>query len=772
MAYNLKNTLKLACEMSGSFYACVVKKTGTDAIILDYFDDSITPKEDIRKLNEAVRNSFSGESNIPDAAFFNDELKSQTALEDFFSMGINYDGTSELIHILFSRIEKNYSNETKSKIKSINAVLGDMINAQSDEFSGIRLRNIILNINIPILLTDKKGHLIFVNPRMMQEFNLSPSIQKDFFISQFAFKLEDGTELAGEKSPFLQVVKRNKSILNLKVKFMAEDGKVHWFRVNSLAVRSINGEVENVLSTFQDVTNIQEIETRIQETTANIESVLYSSNSSGSEYYFISESVEKMFGYKPQEVYERKYLLMKRIEPEYFGNFKDFSRLLQNGKQATTEFKMLDNKNREVYVRNSGLPIIEDGRVVRVVGVISDITEEKEIQDRLEKSEEKFRLLIETANDLIFTLNSSGYFIMVNRNGAESLGYSSEEMIGKHFLEFVSERNKASIAVSFQRILNSERVTSFESEFIDKLGNFVILEIQARPTKTQGDITGMLGIGRDITDRRKDENKLKELNSKLIEANRLVSIERDRAKQKVTVLEELSKLKNEFISNISHELRTPLASIVGFAETISTDRDLPLDMIYEFNEIMFTEGKRLAKLINDILDFSHLEQGEEALQKTQFNIIELLRDLSGVYEKQAQDKGLALAAEIPDAEIIIEADKERIYRALGHIISNAIKFTDKGGRISIITQDFLKEVEVIISDTGIGIPKEEIPKLFEKFTKINRPGSQVPGAGFGLTVVKQIIDLHKGMIQVKSKIDEGTTFIVRLPKKIRELVNA
>ena len=274
----------------------------------------------------------------------------------------------------------------------------------------------------------------------------------------------------------------------------------------------------------------------------------------------------------------------------------------------------------------------------------------------------------------------------------------------------------------------------------------------------------MIAIGRNITARRIDENKLKELNAKLIEANRINQIERDRAKHQISVLEELNKLKNEFISNVSHELRTPLASIVGFAETMASDQDLPQEAISEFNGIILTEGKRLAKFINEVLDFSKLESDADALVKEKFDIVPVLLDIFESHKEQAEDKGLTFSKEIPEAEMIIDGDKARIANSIGKLISNAIKFTNKEGRISLIAQDFLKEVEIIVSDTGVGIPEKEIPNLFQKFRKVNRPGTQLPGAGFGLVAVKQVIDLHKGLIQVKSEVKKGTTFIIRLPK--------
>jgi two-component system phosphate regulon sensor histidine kinase PhoR len=330
----------------------------------------------------------------------------------------------------------------------------------------------------------------------------------------------------------------------------------------------------------------------------------------------------------------------------------------------------------------------------------------------------------------------------------------------------VKEESKPDVAVAFQKILNTSEAVKFEARLLDNFGKEMIFDIVARSVKGENGVEGMLAIGRDFTKRRKDELKLKELNNKLIEANRLVSIERDRAKEQITVLEEIDKLKNDFISNVSHELRTPLASIVGFAEAISSDPEMPRDMINEFNEIIFTEGRRLAKLINDILDFSKLDIEGKALEKSDFNLLDLLRDLVKNNLEAAESKGVIFTSEIPEAMVPIYADKERISNALGHILSNAVKFTDKDGRVTLLVNDFLKDVEIIISDTGVGIPKEDIPKLFEKFSKVNRPGAQAPGAGLGLAAAKKIIDLHNGLIRVKSEINKGTTFIVRLPKKV------
>ena len=496
----------------------------------------------------------------------------------------------------------------------------------------------------------------------------------------------------------------------------------------------------------------------------SIDIILYSTNAEGTEYNFISDAVRTLFGFSPEEIYKNKTQMQKSIYQAYINNFKIFNDHLNNGIESTIEYQIKDRFGKEHWVRHSGFPIIKNNKTVSIVGAIQDITEEKQIQLKLEGSEEKFRLLIDTADDFIFILNGFGYFSMVNKNGAITLGYTPDEMIGRHFLDFIEKEDEPKIAAAFTKILSSNGITTFETMFLDRFDKGITFEISAKPMLSDGVVSGMLSIGRNITNRKIDEQKIKDLNAKLVEANRIISIERERARHKITVLEEVNKLKSEFISNVSHELRTPLASIVGFAETILSDPDLPKETVREFSNIILMEGKRLGKLINDVLDFSKLESGEEELQKSLVNIIHLLEESLKSFLDQIKEKNITLSKEYPKHELKINVDNDRLKKVFGNLISNAIKFTNVGGRISVMLQDYGKEIEIVISDTGVGIPEKDLPNLFQKFSKIQQFGTPLGGTGFGLVSVKQIVDLHKGFVKVRSQVDKGTTVIIRLPK--------
>ena len=393
----------------------------------------------------------------------------------------------------------------------------------------------------------------------------------------------------------------------------------------------------------------------------------------------------------------------------------------------------------------------------------------KEVQgniDSIKETNDLFSILVNISKDLIFILNQEGFFNFINENGARILDYHTSELLGKHFFDLVGEENKSQVSSAFQKILDDGNVIHFSSNLKAKFGDLVWFNISASPIKQNDKIEGVIAIAYDVTKADKEGKRIKDLTTKLLESNRIISIERDRAKQKISILEELNKLKNDFISNISHELRTPLASIVGFAETINTDEELSSDKVKEFNKIILDESKRLAKLIEDVLDLSKLEGEKETLDKENFDFVVLLKNLTNGFKELADKKNINYSVEIPEAEIIINADKERISKSFSNLISNAFKFTESGGRVTVIVQDFLREAEIIISDTGIGIPQDELQFIFEKFNKVETQTKKTKGSGLGLVTVKKIIDLHKGLIRVKSEVNKGTTFIIKLPKLI------
>ena len=385
----------------------------------------------------------------------------------------------------------------------------------------------------------------------------------------------------------------------------------------------------------------------------------------------------------------------------------------------------------------------------------------------LKNWKENFRNLFELSQEIIFLLDSNGCFLQINNNTSLLLDYKIEEIKGKHFLDLVADKNKTEVSIAFNRLIHSNKHVKFSANLKTKLDREIAFDFNCKTIVKDGKIIGVIGTGMDISNLKSYEDELKRLKPKLIEAQRLIEIERARVQHQRSIIEELNRLKSEFVSNISHEFRTPLASIIGFSETIVSDPDLPEEMKSEFNSVILNEGKRLAKLINDVLDLSKIEGHKISILKSTFDVVEMLEKVVEENEPIAKDKNVTLVYEHPDEQIFLDGDREKLAQAIDALINNAIKFTNDYGRVKIIVNNLFKEVELIVTDTGIGIPEKDLPYIFQKFYRVSRPGTEIPGTGIGLVFVKQIVDLHKGLISVQSEIGNGTTFIVKLLKSIR-----
>lgn len=231
-------------------------------------------------------------------------------------------------------------------------------------------------------------------------------------------------------------------------------------------------------------------------------------------------------------------------------------------------------------------------------------------------------------------------------------------------------------------------------------------------------------------------------------------------------LKEMDRLKNDFISTVSHELRTPLSIT---KEGISVLLD---GLTGEINEkqkhvliIARNNLKRLARIIDDLLDISKIEAGKVELRKHFIDICDLIRRLLETFKLNTQEKNIELLYHTNREHLSIYADPDKIIQVITNLVSNAIKFTKKDGQIGIDLIDKEDQIQICVKDTGIGIAKENLPKVFSKFQQFNRsPGPGIKGTGLGLSICRGLVEMHKGKIWLESELGKGCKFIFTLPK--------
>lgn len=226
--------------------------------------------------------------------------------------------------------------------------------------------------------------------------------------------------------------------------------------------------------------------------------------------------------------------------------------------------------------------------------------------------------------------------------------------------------------------------------------------------------------------------------------------------------------RQKFISDISHEFQTPLTSIQGFANILK-EEDLPKEQRVKYANIILYNSKRLSSLAKNMLQLTLLDREEIELELTKYSLVEQMNRVISTQENQAMEKNIEIVFEMPKKEIFIEGDEQRLEQVWTNIISNAIKYTNEGGLITITMKKNSKDIEISIEDTGIGMSKEVVSHIFERFYREDK-ARNVEGNGLGLAIVKSIVDLHHGKIDILSQVDVGTNFIVRLPIEKQKLI--
>jgi two-component system phosphate regulon sensor histidine kinase PhoR len=232
----------------------------------------------------------------------------------------------------------------------------------------------------------------------------------------------------------------------------------------------------------------------------------------------------------------------------------------------------------------------------------------------------------------------------------------------------------------------------------------------------------------------------------------------------ITELRHLENIRRDFVANVSHELRTPLTNIKGYAETLLEGALNDKKNAKEFLEIIHTDSDRLARLVDDLLDLSRLESGQSKLDLKACSMALVAKKVISLLKKEAEDKSISISTEMVKDEKVL-ADESKISQVLLNLIDNAIKYTPENGTISISAQAKAAVVEVRVSDTGIGISDKDLPRIFERFYRVDKARSrELGGTGLGLSIVKHIVQEHKGSVRVESLVGQGSTFTFTLPK--------
>lgn len=408
------------------------------------------------------------------------------------------------------------------------------------------------------------------------------------------------------------------------------------------------------------------------------------------------------------------------------------------------EYRKVKKNGEIIWVLDRGKLIgwDEENRPKRIIGTIVDITGRKLEQQESLQNEKKFRLFFNAANDAIFILDFKGNIIELNDAAKVKVGkLKSDDSEGVVNAKLNLSKFIDKLDEKINKIRN-DSFAIFEAFFTMNDGSKTPFEINAKIIKYQ-DKDLILAIARDISEKKEYENSIV------------------KAKEKA---EEMNRLKTIFMENMNHELRTPLVGILGFSEIIYKEYNEP--ELIQIGKIIHESGERLLRSLNLILNFSKAESEINSKKLKDENIVPIVKHSFDEYSELAQRKNLEFEFVASKQEIFLNTDATLLGEISANLIDNAIKFTQKGN-VKVEVIDFLREVTITISDTGIGIPENAFISIFEEFRQVHEGTLRCyEGNGLGLTISKKYTEALEGKISVKSKINEGSVFTICFPKSL------
>ena len=512
--------------------------------------------------------------------------------------------------------------------------------------------------------------------------------------------------------------------------------------------------------------SLRESEERFRQMAENIEEVFWMMDASSCAVLYVSPAYERVWGRSRDAGYDSP-----RLESIHLDDRSRVSSAFEKLRSEGTfdeKYRILRPDGSVRWIWNRAFPIrCEKGTIYRFAGIAQDITEHTMAEEALQKSEEKYRCIVETASEGIWIIDEEGRIAYANKQLAEMLGRIADEMIGHPASEFLGDGGNLLVQNNLEKRRRGISEV-FDYRFQLKSGNSLWTSVRSTPLVQNGTFVGTLAMITDISERKKSEEEIGKLNEDLERrvaerTSELGRLNRELELQNKEV-ERANRLKSEFLASMSHELRTPLNAIVGFSALLAEGVGGGLTEKQErFVGHIKSGAKHLLQLINDILDVSKIEAGRVELTLESFGAAEALGEVLSIIKPLATAKKIQIEASlVPDLSLY--ADRIRFKQIMYNLLSNAVKFTPEQRSVLVEMVRDPQCDRISVSDSGIGIAREQQEKIFHEFYQAGPTTEGVKeGTGLGLAITKRLVELHGGKIWVKSEPGRGSSFSFTLP---------
>lgn len=497
-------------------------------------------------------------------------------------------------------------------------------------------------------------------------------------------------------------------------------------------------------------------------------------------FYLGNGRICKMLGYDYAELMD---LGIEDLHPKEDIPFvtEQFRRMV-NGDISLVKEIRCKRKDGSLFFADIGASNVQIKDRKYVMAMFRDVTESKRAEEALRDSEERLIAFGNALPDIAFILDEHGRYVdILAQPKKTSLLYADMDALKGQLLHDVLPRKNADLFLSVvKRTIETQENQSLEY-VLDVQAGERWFEGRTAPLLISGKGSMVVWVSRDITARKQMEEQLEKYNHEL---EVRVRERTEELEEKTIQAEAANRAKIDFLSNMSHELRTPLNSIIGFTDLLTSGVAGALtDEQSDYLKSVWESGKHLNRIIDDILAMTEIELYSVAFEPSEFLLKESVEKVLGRFSGKADRQGITLSADIPDDLGRITADEQKVRQVIQHLLGNAIKFTPKGGSVRVCARRVASSkgqaageehnnslalagdfIEISVSDTGIGIAKEDLGRLFQPFRQLS-PAliKKYEGVGLGLSICKKYIELHGGRIWVESEAGKGSSFIFILP---------
>ncbi len=528
-----------------------------------------------------------------------------------------------------------------------------------------------------------------------------------------------------------------------ELELVKKNGDFVWVEVREAPVVK-NGKTIKIVGSLTDITQRKQFEEKLKILSKAVEqstaSVVITDPKGNIQY--VNTAFTLATGYTLREVFNSNPRILKSGHQSE-KIYKDLWDTILSGKTWQGE---LHNKKKDgsFFWENVIISPITNGggRISNFVAIKEDITGKKIQEAILKENEEKFRLVFDNSNEALILTRPDGTFDAVNPAACRMFQYSAEELIKKGRDKIIDKSDPR--FEEFLKNKSESNQTSGELTFIRKNGEKFLGEFSSTIFKDKDGNLRTSTIVRDITERNKYEQEI------------------IKAKEKA---EEASQIKSNFLATMSHELRTPLVGILGYAELLSGE--LKNAEQVEMADTILLSGQRLLETLNSILDLSRIEANKIEFTSVSVDLLSVIEESVKLFKPVAVNKHLSIEIVFPYESIFIKSDKDLLLKIFNNLISNAVKYTSRGGivvKASTQANGVKSSVAIDVIDTGIGISSENHNIVFEPFRQVSEGLSRVfEGTGLGLAVSKRLVEILNGKISFASVPGKGSTFTVVFP---------